>query len=64
MKTKILTFICLCIFAQQGIVHAQQDSIKRNQPDFNIWTEEQIRHWEDSIRKAFAIAAPFPTGAN
>lgn len=51
MKTLYTLFLCMlasacAIFAQEYI----PDTVRNSVPDFDRWTEEQIREWEDSVK--------------
>lgn len=52
---KALTSIFLLLMTGTAMLLAQentQDTTKRNIPDLEKWTEEQIVQWEDSLKKA------------
>ncbi len=48
-------FFAISFLLCAGIMHAQQDTAvvtKNPYPYFENWTDEQIEHWEDSVKKA------------
>ena len=48
MKKQIFILIGIIALSMYSIIiHAQDDG---NRPDFNTWTESQIRNWEDSVK--------------